>query len=79
MEFEHYAIDGALSSVKLRAFASVAFAALGHSPTLAMREFVGRARFAHRTLEQACVQIEAKAGSLTVLDTMTEEHGSAIE
>lgn len=79
MEFEHYAIDGALSSVKLRAFASVAFAALGNSPTLVIRELAGWARFAPRTFDEACVHIEVNAGSLTVVEAMTEEHGSAIE
>lgn len=79
MEFDHYAIDAALSSVKVRAFASAAFAALGNSPTLVIREFAGWARFDPRTFDQACVHVKINAASLTVVETMSEEDRNAIE
>jgi len=79
MEFEHYAIDTALSSLTLRAFASAAFAALENSPTLVIREFAGWVRFAARTFDQACVQLMINAGSLTVAETMNEKDRVAIE
>jgi polyisoprenoid-binding protein YceI len=79
MEFDHYAIDGGLSSLTLRAFASAAFATPGNNPTLVIREFAGWARFTPRTFEQAYVQIKVNASSLVVVDTLSEEHRNAIE
>lgn len=79
MEFDRYAIDPALSSLTVRAFASAALAALGNSPTLVIREFDGWARFVPKTFEQACVHIQLNAASLTIADTMSEEHRHAIE
>ncbi len=79
MEFEHYTIDATLSSVTLRAFASGTFAALGSSPTLVIRELAGWARFVPRTFDQACVHIKINAGSLTVVDSASEDDRNAIE
>jgi polyisoprenoid-binding protein YceI len=79
MEFDHYAIDAALSSVTVRAFASAVFAPVGNSPTLTVREVAGWARFAPRTFDQACVHIKLNACSLTVVESMTEEDRNAIE
>ncbi len=79
MELDHYAIDPALSSVMVRAFASAALAALGKRPTLVIGECGGWARFIPGSFEQACVQIKVKADSLTVLERMNEEDRYAIE
>jgi len=79
MELDHYSIDAALSSLTVRAFASAAFAALGNSPTLILREFAGWARFAPGTFDGACVHIKVNAASLTVVETMSDEDRRAIE
>jgi polyisoprenoid-binding protein YceI len=79
MEVDHYAIDADVSRLTVRTFATGLLSALGHSPTLSVREFVGQARFTHGTLEQASVQIQAKAGSLTVLDKISEKDRREIE
>jgi YceI-like protein len=78
MEFDHYAIDATLSRVTLRAFASAA-SPLGNSPTVVIQELAGWARFGSRTFDQPCIRIKIKAGSLTVVESMSEEDRSAIE
>ena len=45
MQVEHYAIDPDMSRFTVRAFASGMLSALGHSPTLAVRDFTGKAEF----------------------------------
>jgi polyisoprenoid-binding protein YceI len=79
MEIERYAIDAGGSSFTVRAFAAGLFSALGHSPTLAIRDFAGEAQFASGSLEQASVRIKVKAGSLTVIDTLSEKDRLEIE
>src|SRR5579863_4243800 len=78
MELDHYAIDTALSSVTVRAFANAAVT-LGNSPTLMMRDFTGWARFTPATFEQGCVHVKVKAASLTVVETISEKERNAIE
>src|SRR4051794_13098389 len=79
MELDHYAIDAALSTLRIRAFAGVAFAGMENSPTLAIGEFAGWARFAPRTFDQACIHTKVNAGSLTVVESMNEKDRNAIE
>ncbi len=79
MEVEHYSIDANTSKVTVRAFASGMFSALGHSPTLAIREFAGEARFAPGTFHEAFLQIKVKAGSLAVVDAISDKDRREIE
>jgi polyisoprenoid-binding protein YceI len=79
MEFDYYAIDAALSTLSIRAFAGTSFTPLENSPTLAIREFAGWARFASKTFDQAYVHTKVNASSLTVVETMSEEDRNAIE
>src|SRR4051794_461141 len=79
MEFDHYAIDAGLSTLSIRAFASSAFAVSENSPTLAIREFAGWARFVPRTFDQAYVHTKVNPGSLTVVESIAEEDRNAIE
>jgi polyisoprenoid-binding protein YceI len=79
MELDHYAIDAALSTLTVRAFASAGFDALGTAPTLAIREFAGWARFAPSTFDQACVHTKVNTRSLTVVESISEEDRNAIE
>lgn len=79
MELDHYAIDVGVSRLTVRTFASGLLSALGHSPTLAVREFAGEAHFAPGTLDDAFVEIKAKAASLTVVDTISDKDRREIE
>jgi polyisoprenoid-binding protein YceI len=76
---EQYAIDPGMSRFTIRAFASGMFSALGHSPTLAVRDFSGEAQFAPGTLEAACLTLKIKADSLTVQDDVSDKDRREIE
>lgn len=79
MGVERYVIDSDMSTFTVRAFASGMLSALGHNPTLAIREFAGEARFATGTFEEASLHIRIKAGSLTVTDKMGDKDRREIE
>lgn len=79
MGLEHYAIDTEMSNFTVRAFASGMLSAFGHSPTLAVREFAGEARFAGGTFEEAFLRINIKAASLTVADKISDKDRREIE
>jgi polyisoprenoid-binding protein YceI len=79
MGVEHYDIDSEMSKFTVRAFASGMLSAFGHSPTLAVREFAGEARFAEGTIEEAFLRINVKAASLTVIDQISEKDRREIE
>jgi polyisoprenoid-binding protein YceI len=78
MELEHYAIDTALSSVTVRAFASAAVA-VGSSPTLKIDDFTGWARFAPAAFEECSFHLTVNPASLTVMEPIDEEDRRAIE
>ena len=79
MGLEHYALDTEMSNFTVRAFASGMLSAFGHSPTLAVREFAGEARFAGGTFEEAFLRINIKAASLTVADKISDKDRREIE
>jgi polyisoprenoid-binding protein YceI len=79
MALEHYAIDMEMSKFTVRAFASGMLSAFGHSPTLAVREFAGEARFSGGTFEEAFLRINIKAASLTVVDKISDKDRREIE
>jgi polyisoprenoid-binding protein YceI len=75
----NYAIDADMSRFTVKAFASGMLSALGHNPTLAIREFSGEAKFASDTLEEASLRIRIKADSLTVTDHIGDKDRREIE
>jgi polyisoprenoid-binding protein YceI len=79
MEAEHYVIDSGVSRFTVRAYATGMLSALGHSPTLAVRDFEGEARFAPGTLADAALTIKVKAGSLSVTDNISDKDRREIE
>jgi polyisoprenoid-binding protein YceI len=76
---EVYAIDPGLSRFTVRAFASGVLSALGHSPTLAVRDFEGEARFSPEALDEARLTIKIKASSLSVTDNMSDKDRRELE
>jgi polyisoprenoid-binding protein YceI len=78
MEAEQYAIDPDMSRFTVRAFASGMLAAMGQSPTLAVRDFTGNAEFAPDSLD-AALHIKIKAGSLNVTDNVSDKDRREIE
>jgi polyisoprenoid-binding protein YceI len=76
---EQYAIDPVMSRFTIRAFATGMFSALGHSPTLAVRDFSGEAQFASGTLDGASLTLKIKADSLSVQDNVSDKDRKEIE
>jgi polyisoprenoid-binding protein YceI len=79
MEVDHYAIDPDMSRFTVRAFASGMLSALGHSPTLAVRDFTGKAEFSPASPDAAALHIRIKAGSLNVTDKVSDKDRREIE
>ena len=55
----------------MRAFASGMLSALGHSPTIAIRDFSGEIGFSPDHLEDAYLRLEIRAASLEVTDDIS--------
>ena len=51
-----------MSRFTVRVFASGMFSAFGHSPTLAVRDFEGEAKFSPDALDEARLKIKIQAG-----------------
>lgn len=76
---EYYAIDSEMSKLIVRVFTSGIFSGLGHSPTLAAREFSGEARFPSEALDGAYIKVRINAASLTVTDEIRDGDRGEIE
>ena len=63
-----YQLDSSASRFTVRAFAAGIVAALGHSPTLAIRDFAGEIGFTPARPERATLRMEIRSGSLEVTD-----------
>jgi polyisoprenoid-binding protein YceI len=79
MEVERYVIDPSMSRFTVRAFATGMFSALGHNPTLAIREYSGQAEFVPGALEKATLHLTINAGSLVVTDNISDKDRREIE
>ena len=76
---DHYAIDPAVSRFTVRAFATGVFSALGHNPTIAIRDFTGDAEFAPDTPDKASLHLKIKADSLAVTDKVSDKDRREME
>lgn len=74
-----YRIDAKRSRFTVRAFAGGMLSALGHSPTIAIREVEGTAKFLPDKLDVASLRISIKADSLSVTDDVSEKDREEIE
>src|ERR1051325_11425640 len=79
MDIVRYAIDPAVSRFTVRAFAGGMFSALGHNPTIAIRDFTGEAEFVPETLENGELHIKINAGSLAVTDDISDKDRREME
>jgi polyisoprenoid-binding protein YceI len=68
---DRYSIDKNASRFTVRAFASGMLSALGHSPTIAIRDFSGEIGFSPDHLEDAYLRLEIRAASLEVTDDIS--------
>lgn len=74
-----YRIDPRRSRFTVRAFAGGMLSALGHSPTIAIRDFTGEAQLVPGTLEAASLRFSVKTDPLTVADDVSEKDRREIE
>lgn len=74
-----YRIDASQSRFIVRAFAGGFLSALAHDHTIAIREFTGEAAFTYGTVEPASLQMTIQAGSLAVIDKISESDRQKIQ
>jgi len=79
MESERYAIDPVLSRFTVRAFAAGMLSALGHNPTIAIRDFSGHAEFVPTTMEEGKLHLQVNAGSLEITDQINDKDRREME
>src|SRR5580692_2178464 len=66
-----YIIDGRSSRFTVRAFATGLLAAMGHNPTIGIRDFTGELKFDPDKLEASSLKIIVKSSSLSVQDDIS--------
>ena len=74
-----YGLDKSASRFTVRVFAGGMLSALGHSPTIAIRDFSGEAGFDPDAPAQGSLRIEIRADSLEVADEMGSKDRREIE
>ena len=74
-----YLIDGRASRFTVRAFASGLLSAMGHDPTIAIRDFGGGVEFRPDRLEAGSLRMVVKATSLSVQDDINAKDSREIE
>jgi polyisoprenoid-binding protein YceI len=74
-----YLLDASQSRFTVQAFARGALAALGHSPTFAVRAFTGEMRFADESMSDAAIQMTVQADSLALVDSVSANDREEIE
>ena len=74
-----FVIDGRASRFTVRASASGMLAAMGHNPTIGIREFSGEMNFNPEKIEAGCFRLVVKAASLSVQDDLSEKDRREIE
>lgn len=76
---ERYVIDPGISRFTVKAVATGVFSAMGHNPTVAIRDFSGDAEFAPATLDNAALHLKIDARSLAVTDRISDKDRREIE
>ena len=74
-----YVLDKKSSKFTVRAFASGMLSVLGHSPTLAIRDFSGEASFDPAAPESASLKVQIRANSLEVTDDIKSKDRKEME
>lgn len=74
-----YLLDKSASRFTVRVFAGGMLSALGHSPTLAIRDFDGEAGFDPAVPSQASLRIKIRADSIEVADDVSSKDRREME
>jgi polyisoprenoid-binding protein YceI len=75
----HYVLDKSASRFTVRAFAGGMLSALGHSPTLAIRDFSGQIEFEPGDPSKSSLRLAIRAGSLEVMDEIKSSDRNELE
>jgi polyisoprenoid-binding protein YceI len=76
---DRYVIDGRTSRFAVRAFAAGLLSAMGHNPTIGIRDFSGEMRFNPDALEAGSFRLAIKTSSLGVQDDISDKDRREIE
>lgn len=76
---DRYVIDGRSSRFTVRAFAAGLLSAMGHNPTIGIRDFSGAMRFNPDALEAGSFRLAIKTSSLGVQDDISDKDRREIE
>jgi polyisoprenoid-binding protein YceI len=76
---DRYVIDGRASRFTVRAFATGLLSAMGHNPTIGIRDFSGEMRFNPDAMEAGSFRFVIKTSSLGVQDDISDKDRREIE
>jgi polyisoprenoid-binding protein YceI len=68
-----YVVDASRSRFQVRGVASGLLSALGHNPTIAIRDFTGEVLYREQNPEQSSLRIEIPAASLAISGDLSEK------
>jgi polyisoprenoid-binding protein YceI len=74
-----YVIDNSVSRFTVRAFVSGLLSALGHNPTIAIRDFTGEVSLEPAAVEKASLRIQIRADSLEVTGDISSKDRNEME
>jgi polyisoprenoid-binding protein YceI len=74
-----FVIEPSASRFTVQAFATGLLASLGHSPTIAIRDFAGEAQFIPGTYGKAFIRLVIKMSNLEVLNEMKRDDRQKLE
>ena len=74
-----YTIDPVVSRFTVRVFATGLLSSFGHSPTIAIRDFSGEARFSPDAPDEAALVLRIRAKSLAVTDDISDKDRRELE
>jgi polyisoprenoid-binding protein YceI len=75
----HYIVDAKASKFTVQAFATGILSAVGHNPTLGIRNFNGNVYFSPEVLQGNGFHLSIRATSLSVQDDVNDKDGRDIE
>ena len=75
----HYVVDAKASRFTVQAFATGILSAVGHNPTLGIRNFSGDVRFSPETLQGNEFHLKINSASLSVQDDISDKDRREIE
>jgi polyisoprenoid-binding protein YceI len=74
-----FMIDAAASRFTVQAFATGLLSALGHNPTIAIRDYDGEIQFTPETFDHASVRLTVRTNAMEVVDEMKNDDRKKLE